>query len=98
MLFAGVSEVHPLRRLPNDLSFQVVKARRTGSFVQVFADYTCISGDLNTQQPMSLCKTDFEGGLALVFVAEFREPGQAVHSMKSKTMAPWTEIMEFPRR
>lgn len=88
LLFAGVSKVHPLRHLPNDLSLQVVKARRTGSLVQEFADYTCISEDLNTQQLVLLCKTDFEGRLALELAAEFREPllGQAVHFIKSKIL------------
>lgn len=68
LLSAGVSDVHPLRRLPNGLSLQVVRVRQMGSFAEVFPDYTRISEDLNTQQVMSLYKTNIEGRSALVFV------------------------------
>lgn len=33
---------------------QVVKVRQTGSFAEVFPDYTCISEDLNTTSDVAL--------------------------------------------
>lgn len=48
LLFARVSKVYPLRHHPSYLSLQVVTVRRKGSFAEVFADYACISEDLNT--------------------------------------------------
>lgn len=44
--------------------------------MEVFADYVCISEDVNPQQLMSVCKTDIEGrfGACVCTQAEFVEP------------------------